>query len=83
MAIIIANGLALKKDLTIEDGDAGSEVLARFNDLEGLSNEAIGAIAFTVQEGLLNGRSETQFAPDGNLSRAEAATVIKRLLEML
>nr|MDA3846606.1 S-layer homology domain-containing protein [Vallitaleaceae bacterium] len=83
MAVIIANGLALRKNLTIEDGTIDSDALLRFTDLEGLSDESISAIQFTVQEGLLNGRSETEFAPQGNLSRAEAATVIKRLLEKI
>jgi hypothetical protein len=83
MAVIIANGLALRKNLTIEDGAIDSDALLRFTDLEGLSDESISAIQFTVQEGLLNGRSETEFAPQGNLSRAEAATVIKRLLEKI
>lgn len=53
--------------------------LSGFADAGKVSSYAADAVAWTVAEGVLNGRSATEIAPQGNCTRAEVAAMITRV----
>jgi len=57
------------------------ERLAMMADWGDVATWAQDGVRFAVSEGLMQGRSATAFSPLGQTTRAEAATVIKRLLD--
>lgn len=56
--------------------------LSVFDDGTLVSDWAYDSVSRAVDCGLMNGRSETQLAPQGEISRAEAASLIQRLDNM-
>ena len=58
-----------------------SKLLAQFKDINGLSNSEIEALAYMYELGLLRGVSGTQMSPTSTVTRAQAATIIVRLLQ--
>ncbi|MEC0089701.1 S-layer homology domain-containing protein [Paenibacillus macquariensis] len=54
--------------------------LKKFNDEGKISEWAKGSVGFAISSGLMEGRSESVFAPKEHATRAESAIVIKRLL---
>ena len=54
-----------------------TDIPAGKNKFTDTKNEKIVALA---ELGVINGKSETQFAPDDNLTREEAATIIVRMI---
>ena len=53
--------------------------LSGFADAGKVSPYAADAVAWAVTEGILNGRSATEIAPQGNCTRAEVAAMITRV----
>ena len=53
--------------------------LSGFADAGKVSTYAADALAWAVAEGVLNGRSATEIAPQGNCTRAEVAAMITRV----
>ncbi|WP_158560724.1 S-layer homology domain-containing protein [Paenibacillus contaminans] len=51
-----------------------------FADERSISEWAIEDVALAVRAGIINGRTEDTFVPQGQASRAEAGVVVKRLL---
>ena len=49
-----------------------------FTDISSLSEESVKAIAWAFAEGLVNGMTDTIFAPAENATRAQAATIFVR-----
>ncbi|MDR1573859.1 MAG: S-layer homology domain-containing protein [Clostridiales Family XIII bacterium] len=60
-------------------GSAGS--LSGFADAESVSDWALDAMAWAADKGLIAGRTETELAPAGTATRAEAATLLQRYIE--
>ena len=83
MAIIMANAITYKKGMSELEPSAIQDVLEPFTDITGLSSYAKSALAVSVQSGIINGRTPESIVPEGNLTRAEAAAVIKRLLTVM
>lgn len=54
-----------------------------YTDLEDISDWAVDAIAYTNAIGLMSGNPDGSFAPRRELTRAEAAVIIKRLDERM
>lgn len=50
-------------------------------DAADVSEDAVAAVAYCTESGLMNGVTETEFAPDGSATRAQCATVLVRLFE--
>ncbi len=50
-------------------------------DAADVTEDAVAAVAYCTESGLMNGVTETEFAPDGSATRAQCATVLVRLLE--
>jgi len=63
-----------------DDGDDIQGALDTFSDGGAISDWARSAAAFAVNEGLMNGVSDTAFAPKEQSTRAQAAVILKRLL---
>ena len=56
------------------------ETLSGYTDADQVSDWALQAMAWAVEVGLLTGKSADQLVPQGQLTRAEAAQVLSRLL---
>ncbi|MBU5436977.1 S8 family serine peptidase [Tissierella sp. MSJ-40] len=77
MGVIIAKGLEyLDKEKTIS-----KEI--PFKDLTNLSKDSIEYISVIYKNGIIEGRTEDTFVPEASATKAEAATVIYRLLKVL
>lgn len=60
---------------------SSTAVLSRFKDGGTVSNWARSAVAGNIEAGVMNGISATLFKPKANATRAEAAVMVKRMLE--
>ncbi len=56
-------------------------ILATFNDNAAISTWARYAVAVVCRQGLMKGRQAAVFAPAGHSTRAEAAVVLRRVLD--
>ncbi|MGB9919251.1 MAG: S-layer homology domain-containing protein, partial [Moorellales bacterium] len=56
-------------------------LLSRYSDRGRVSAWARGAVAAAVHSGLMQGRTATTFNPGESCTRAEAAVLLKRLME--
>lgn len=60
-----------------------SEILSAFEDSGSTSDWAKDAFAIAVKTGIVNGKTDTTFAPKDLATRAEAATMLKGFLEYI
>jgi minor extracellular serine protease Vpr len=74
-ALIIAK--ALGADLTV------AKTPLSFKDADSIAAEARNAVAYAVTKGYLKGVTADNFNPQGTLTRAQAATILSRVLEDL
>jgi hypothetical protein len=72
MAVMIAKALKLPLD---------SSGASSYSDKASIPAWAIGAVETLTAEGLMQGRSDNRFAPDATSTRAEAATLLMRVLQ--
>jgi hypothetical protein len=61
--------------------DAKPQQLERFADRAGISGWAAGAVALAAEAGFIQGTDSAVFDPQGRATRAQAATIMKRLLQ--
>ena len=59
------------------------EASFKFNDQDKINNWAAASVIKMQQAGIINGRTDGSFAPQGTSTRAEAATVIKGYIDAL
>ncbi|MEK4880407.1 MULTISPECIES: S-layer homology domain-containing protein [Paenibacillus] len=79
--LIIAKAMkitALQTKLSVQSADV---LLAPFTDGSDVSNWATSGVADTLQAGIIMGRSSKGLAPKDDMTRAEVAEIVKRLLE--
>ena len=74
-ALIIAESLGA--DLTV------AKIALTFKDADTISAEARNAVAYAVSKGYFKGDAGNNFNPKGTLTRAQAATILNRVLEDL
>lgn len=79
MAVMVARAISAAGKTT--NSAAASGVLAKFSDLALISSWAQDAVAEAVEGGIINGKTDTTFAPSENATRAQAAVMLKRLLQ--
>lgn len=79
IAIILSNVLAY---LSVET-DADIAALHEFADAGQISEYAKSAVALAVQEGIMIGKPGSKFDPKADLTRAQAAVIVIRILESL
>lgn len=72
MAVMIAKALELPLD---------SSGTSSYSDKTSIPAWAIGAVEALTAEGLMQGRSGNRFAPEATSTRAEAATLLVRMLQ--
>ncbi|MHA6480896.1 RCC1 domain-containing protein [Paenibacillus sp. strain BS8-2] len=78
---VIARAMVLAElDLTLDDAQAEA-VLSAFEDAPSISAWALDSVAANLLAGIVNGRSELMLAPKDALTRAEAAVIVRRLLQ--
>lgn len=66
----------------LDSGDTQT-VLAAYSDANAIADWAADAVAAALRSNLMIGRTASEFVPHGTATRAEAATVIKRLMNLL
>ncbi|RAV16400.1 S-layer homology domain-containing protein [Paenibacillus contaminans] len=76
MAVMLIRAIKLSPGAVSEGGTDR----VSFADSDAISEWARADIETAVQLGIMTGRAEEKFIPDGLATRAEAATVIKRLM---
>jgi len=64
-------------------GSLSTAALNKFEDRTRISNWAVSSVAGAVNAGIIKGVTETRFEPKNNATRAEAAVMIKRMLEFV
>ena len=64
-----------------EIANAGTQTLTKFKDASKIQNKQ--TVAKAVQEGIIQGMTQTTFQPQGNATRAQAAVMLKRVLDKL
>lgn len=60
----------------------GAARMAALQDVPSIGGWALEAVQVVVDQGLMTGRSGGLFVPEGQTTRAEAVTVLKRLLDL-
>ncbi|CAM4430872.1 M20/M25/M40 family metallo-hydrolase [Paenibacillus tarimensis] len=79
MAIMSANALKKMKDVQMPDVDGA---LAKFKDKDKLASYSKEPVALLTEAGVINGMTATTFQPKGKANRAQAAVIIKRMLDL-
>nr|WP_285860439.1 MULTISPECIES: SwmB domain-containing protein [Paenibacillus] len=64
-----------------EVANSGTQALVKFKDAAKIQNKQ--TVAKAVQEGIIQGMTQTTFQPQGNATRAQAAVMLKRVLDKL
>ncbi|MNN61681.1 hypothetical protein D3C81_1769270 [compost metagenome] len=59
-----------------------SSALSAFKDRSKIQNASAEFVAKAVQEGIILGMTTTEFQPQGNATRAQAAVMLQRMLGM-
>ena len=81
MAMIARAMKVTKLDSGINDGEQADKVLAKFSDGSRVASWAKSFAAGCVNTGTVNGRANGDVAPKDNITRAETAAIVKRLLQ--
>jgi hypothetical protein len=68
----------LKEKLPVQDTDT---ILQPYSDADEISVWARSGIADSIQAGIVSGRSGTEIAPKAYVTRAEMASIVRRLLQ--
>ena len=63
------------------DTTAADAVIEQFSDYASVSDYAVDAMNWAVENGLMNGTDNSMLAPLGNATRAEVATILMRFVE--
>jgi len=79
--LIISKAMKLTGLKGLEDEQSAEASLSRFTDGDTVSNWAVAGVADTIASGVTSGRTKEQLAPKANISRAEVAIIIQRLLQ--
>ncbi|MEG6523091.1 S8 family serine peptidase [Desulfotomaculum sp. 1211_IL3151] len=77
MAAMLVRAMRFNNNKPLPSGDT---FLAQFTDVTSVSPWAQNSVSIIVQEGLMRGQDSGKFAPKALTTRAEAATVMVRLI---
>ncbi|WP_052421513.1 Ig-like domain-containing protein [Paenibacillus sp. FSL R7-0273] len=81
LAIMIIRAMEYTENPITLRGTAAS-ALSAFKDRSKIQNAAAEFVAKAVQEGIILGMTTTEFQPQGNATRAQAAVMLQRMLNM-
>ncbi|MHB8984150.1 MAG: S-layer homology domain-containing protein [Carboxydocellales bacterium] len=80
MAVMVTRALkAAGKDISVSKSDQDS-LLAKFTDKGKIASWAKADVAAAAKAGIVNGVTSTGFAPAAKATRAESATMLKRMM---
>jgi hypothetical protein len=80
MAVMVSRALKVaSKDVDVEGKQA--ELLGKFVDQASISAWAQTSVAQTIEAGIITGMTSDTFSPNENANRAQAAVMLKRLLQ--
>ncbi|URN95023.1 MAG: S-layer homology domain-containing protein [Candidatus Pristimantibacillus lignocellulolyticus] len=79
--VIIARAMTITKLNEKLTEQPSAAQIGQFTDTDEVSSWAVSSIEDTIQVGIVSGRTSTKLVPKGNMTRAEAATIIERLLQ--
>lgn len=82
MAVLTVRAMQFAGHSAARESNDG-EVLAKFADRSRIQAWAASAVAELVEAGVIQGMTSDTFAPEGNLTRAQTAVVLKRMLSIL
>jgi hypothetical protein len=77
MAVMVAKAISAAGKTAASQTD----LLNKFNDNSQISDWAKASVSQSVQAGIITGMTDTTFVPAANASRAQAAVMLKRLLQ--
>lgn len=60
---------------------ASTRMIPSFSDFDTVNEAAVEGVSFAVNAQIMNGMNEDEFAPEGKLTRAQAAAIINRAIE--
>ncbi|PQP85044.1 hypothetical protein C0Q44_11275 [Paenibacillus sp. PCH8] len=80
MAVVIAGALTFTSARTGSDGQEGGHLDA-FTDQDSISSWAQAAVVRASEVGIMKGMEDGRFAPRDNVTRAQAAVILKRFLQ--
>jgi hypothetical protein len=80
MAVMISRSLKTA-GTTVDVSKNQTQLLSQFKDKTAISSWAEQAVAQSIDAKIINGMSASSFAPAENASRAQAAVMLKRLLQ--
>ncbi|NPV27274.1 MAG: S-layer homology domain-containing protein [Firmicutes bacterium] len=83
MAAMVARAMRAGGKTVTLNADQVAAVLAKFQDASAIQAWAQEAAAIAVQEGIVQGRTADQYAPNADATRAEGTVMLKRLLSAL
>jgi hypothetical protein len=69
------------KDIIEHEGNELNVDMNKFSDYSEVSEYAIEAAKWNVNSSIIEGKSETRLDPKGNITKAEVATVLERILK--
>jgi len=78
--VVIARAMKLS-EIDAGQGEDPTAVLDRFADRALVEDWAVNGVAACVKVGVAAGRTATELAPKGNITRAETAVMVRRLLQ--
>ncbi|MFB9330894.1 S-layer homology domain-containing protein [Paenibacillus aurantiacus] len=79
--VMIARAMALTGLKAERPVQSDADVLHSYNDAASASEWALSSMADSVQSGIVSGRSSMQLAPKEDITRAEVAAIMYRLLQ--
>ncbi|WP_042166274.1 S-layer homology domain-containing protein [Paenibacillus gorillae] len=83
MAVMAANALKLFGQAQSQGAGESSAAAGTFTDANTISAWAAESVKLAVSGGIMNGIKEDVFSPKENSTRAQAAVILKRLLQSL
>ena len=78
---IIARAMKITKLGVTLTSSQSNALLVGYTDANDANDYAISGIASCLQSGIVNGRTATTLCPSGNITRAEVAVIVQRLLQ--
>ena len=79
--VIIAKAMEITKLIETLGGKPGEHPLHTYADADQISNWAKDGVTKALQANIISGRSHTELAPKANITRAEVALIVERLLQ--
>ncbi|CAM3982130.1 glycosyl hydrolase 53 family protein [Paenibacillus alkaliterrae] len=80
MAVMLMKAYSIKTDTS--DTSATSEIALPFIDSDWIDGWAMASIKSAFETGLLKGRHDNRFVPNGQMTRAEATQAVYRLISL-